>query len=215
MMKKRIVLGILVVIFEMTVVGCYDISTGSGNTTNNIPAPTGLNAISLSASSIKLSWSYVIGAASYIVYRDSASGYQIIKAGLQETNYTDTGLDKNTTYTYKIAAQNGNIIGTQSSTISVRTGNGVLKSDMTPQQMLECTSGSISITEGQWNTLKTMVIWVVESEWGASDSMKKGGSYTLSAYEKYLKVYYSKIVTTGNGIYQSTSQCSIDYRYYR
>ncbi|MDR1870187.1 MAG: fibronectin type III domain-containing protein [Treponema sp.] len=200
MANKKFLLGILVMalVFGMTVVGCDD---DTDENITSIPAPTGLNAVSLSTSSIRLSWNYVSRADSYIVYR----GNQIIKAGLQETNYIDTGLVLNTTYTYKVAGQKGNTVGTQSSPVSVKTGDGALKRGMTPQEMLECTSGSLGLTQGQWESLKNIANWVVEYSYSYGVTIK---IWNLYAYPDYLELNYYD----GGG--RSSGKMTA-YRYYR
>jgi len=65
--------------------------------------PTGLKVVSHSYSSNKLSWTAVMGADSYVVYRSTAkySGYKKI-ATLTSASYINTGLTTGTMYYYKI-----------------------------------------------------------------------------------------------------------------
>ncbi len=85
-------------------------TNSSGGASGNIPGvPTGLNASGETENTITLSWNSVSGAASYILYRsesESGSYSQINEAPL--TVYTDTNLDAETTYYYKVAAKNSN-----------------------------------------------------------------------------------------------------------
>ena len=192
MAKKKFFLGVLVItlVFGILVVGCNDGSSSSGSNSNSnnsssISGPTGLTASSLSPSRIKLNWNYVSGASTYIVFRESDTGFNIVKSGLSETNFIDIDLNKDTTYKYKVAGQNGNIIGTHSEIVSVKTGDGVLKSDMTPQEMLECSSGSMSITWEQWQLLQSIVNWIkVEGT-----DLSSNASFTIYAYENNIEVY--------------------------
>jgi fibronectin type 3 domain-containing protein len=69
-------------------------------------APTGLTAAPGDAQAA-LSWSAVSGAASYNVYRGTASGAEaLLQSGVTGTTFTDTGLTNGTTYYYKVSAVN-------------------------------------------------------------------------------------------------------------
>lgn len=83
--------------------------TGSGgSTTANAPgAPDNLTATALSSSQIYLDWDSVSNATSYYVYRATSSTGTYSKiATVTATYYTNTGLNDNTTYYYKIQAHN-------------------------------------------------------------------------------------------------------------
>ena len=70
------------------------------------PAPTGLTA-GAGNSQVTLAWTASAGAASYNVYRGTASGAESttpIATGITATTYTNTGLTNGTTYYYKVAA---------------------------------------------------------------------------------------------------------------
>jgi fibronectin type 3 domain-containing protein len=84
-----------------------------------VAAPQGLNAIALDSSSIHLSCLSVEGAESYNVYRTTlpAKAYRLIGQSM-----TDTGLEADTLYYYKVAGVNGDGPGDLSSAVSVRTG---------------------------------------------------------------------------------------------
>jgi fibronectin type 3 domain-containing protein len=72
-------------------------------------APQGLKADLVSASSIKLEWDAVDGVIEYKVYRsttDSDDAYTE-QASVTDTEWTDTGLNLDTIYYYKVAALNG------------------------------------------------------------------------------------------------------------
>jgi fibronectin type 3 domain-containing protein len=75
-----------------------------------LPAvPQSLRADPVSESSIKLEWDAVDGVTGYKVYRsltDSDYGYAE-RANVTDTTWTDTGLTVDTTYYYKIKAENG------------------------------------------------------------------------------------------------------------
>jgi hypothetical protein len=69
-------------------------------------APTGLTAAP-GDSQVTLSWTAASGAASYNVYRSTASGAEtLLQSGVAGTTFTDTGLTNGTTYYYKVSAVN-------------------------------------------------------------------------------------------------------------
>jgi fibronectin type 3 domain-containing protein len=69
-------------------------------------APGGLTAAPADAK-VTLSWNAAAGAASYKVYRGTASGAEtLVQSGVAGTTYTDTGVTNGTTYYYKVSAVN-------------------------------------------------------------------------------------------------------------
>ena len=87
-----------------------------------ITVPTGLTGEALSSSAIELTWNSVAGADEYKVFRSlSMSGtYEEIAIVIQ-TDFTDTGLDANTTYYYKVSAKGPSGESEQTDPISVTT----------------------------------------------------------------------------------------------
>lgn len=93
-----------------------------GSVTVNAPVPdppdkpTGLSAVGISTTQIKLTWDSSAGATSYKVQRggttiDSVSG----------TEFTDSGLQSNTSYSYKVIATNSDGDSDPSSSVSAKT----------------------------------------------------------------------------------------------
>jgi|GEM_PF-696117 len=76
--------------------------------------PTGLAAGSATASSLSLTWTAVVGATGYDIYRSTTSGGTYTRIGSEPTVssgsttlYSDTGLTASTTYYYKITSLSG------------------------------------------------------------------------------------------------------------
>jgi fibronectin type 3 domain-containing protein len=68
-------------------------------------APTGVTAVPISSSSIKLSWTAFSGAGYYIVYRSTSANGNYERVGTASvTSYTDKGLSLDTAYYYKVSA---------------------------------------------------------------------------------------------------------------
>ena len=75
----------------------------------NLPKVTGLKASSVTTSSVKLSWSKVSGATSYVIYR-STNGKTWTKVKIVTgTSYTVTGLSSGTAYQFKVVAYGSKI----------------------------------------------------------------------------------------------------------
>lgn len=93
--------------------------TGGGATT--LPAPSGLVASGITASSVTLNWPAVSGAASYNVYRNgSKTNAQAVTA----TVYTDSGLSAATQYSWTVRAVDTNGVEGAASTALVATTTG-------------------------------------------------------------------------------------------
>jgi len=86
--------------------------------------PSGLKVTGTTPSSIAISWSPVTGATGYKVWRSSSpsTGYTVVKTVSSSTTYTDTGLNANTLYYYKVSAYSSAGDSNQSSYVSAKTG---------------------------------------------------------------------------------------------
>jgi fibronectin type 3 domain-containing protein len=76
-------------------------------TTHAMPPaqPQGLSATALSSSSIKISWTTVVKAASYKIYRSGTADGDYADIGSSDTtNYTDMDLNATTAYYYRVSA---------------------------------------------------------------------------------------------------------------
>ncbi|MBB6678892.1 fibronectin type III domain-containing protein [Cohnella lubricantis] len=94
-------------------------------TVAGVPAanPSTLRSDAQTGSAISLSWDPVEGAASYNIYRSTASGsgYAFV-ANSASTSFTDTGLSSDTSYYYRIAFLYGGLTESQwSAELSART----------------------------------------------------------------------------------------------
>ena len=87
-----------------------------------ITVPTGLTGTALSSSAIEISWNSVAGADEYKVFRSlSLSGTYTEIVIVAQTDFTDTGLDANTTYYYKVSAKGPSGESEQTDPVSVTT----------------------------------------------------------------------------------------------
>jgi fibronectin type 3 domain-containing protein len=98
-------------------------SSGPGGSAPS--APTGVNATAASSSSITVTWNTVSNATGYTIYRSgSASGNYSQVGTSSTTSYTNTGLQSDTTYYYKVSATNANGTSSQSAYTSAKTQGG-------------------------------------------------------------------------------------------
>ena len=110
----------------------------SGSSSQKPAVPTGVAAVAQSAGSITISWNSVSDVTGYKVYRDSSNGgnFTNLVSGstpLTATSFTDTGLQANTDYFYKVSAVNSaGEEGDKSAFVTAKTGSsGVADVDFT------------------------------------------------------------------------------------
>src|SRR5215207_3122965 len=109
----------LAVLVAVSLAGCGDDNNSPPATP---PAPTGLTAtVAQDGSSIAVSWSTVTGATSYTLERADAAApgsFTAVGGSLTATNYTDAAITLGASYSYRVAAVNGNGSGSFSSTVN-------------------------------------------------------------------------------------------------
>jgi fibronectin type 3 domain-containing protein len=85
-------------------------------------APSQVVVTALSSSGITISWSPVVGATSFVIYRAASGSGQYAQIGTSTIDsYADTGLEADATYYYKVAASNASGAGEQSDAASATT----------------------------------------------------------------------------------------------
>jgi hyaluronate lyase len=111
-----------------------------------LSAPTDLQAMALSSSSIGLTWSAVPGASSYRVYRSAAgaSDYEWISpAGLSALSYVDEGLSNGSSYDYLTVAVYGGAVSPVSGIVTATTEAGSEPEPETPAVTLTATASAV------------------------------------------------------------------------
>ncbi|MCH3963530.1 MAG: fibronectin type III domain-containing protein [Clostridium sp.] len=190
-------------------------SSGVSATTNNetpTPAlpgvPTGLQALGLNESSIKLNWDVVSGADSYNIYRSDSEAGEYSKVGSASgTSYENTGLESGKTYYYKITAVNGAGESEKSASASAATHNETptpaLPGVPTGLQASGLDESSIRLS---WNNVSGADSYnIYRSETEAGEYSKVGSTSGTSYEDTGLesgKTYYYK-VTAVNGAGES------------
>jgi hypothetical protein len=86
-------------------------------------APSGLAAVTASATAIDLSWNASAGATGYTVKRSATSGgpYTEIASGIDDTSFRDEGLSSGSTYYYVVNATAGSGVSPDSAEVPART----------------------------------------------------------------------------------------------
>ncbi|MFD1955481.1 endo-1,4-beta-xylanase, partial [Paenibacillus thailandensis] len=88
--------------------------------------PTGLTAETVNASTVKLSWNAVEGAAGYNVYRSGSTNGEYVKANsavVTSTQFSNTGLAAGTAYSFKVTAVNESGESVMSAAVSAKTNS--------------------------------------------------------------------------------------------
>jgi alpha-tubulin suppressor-like RCC1 family protein len=110
--RKGFIFVVLLAILGLVIAGCQGLLGGiggGGQTTGTIPpSPTTPTVGSPTSSSLVVSWSSVSEATSYNVYRSTSDSgtYSLVASEVTATSHTDSGLDSNTYYYYKVSAVN-------------------------------------------------------------------------------------------------------------
>jgi len=143
-------------------------------------APTGLTKTAATSNSISLSWNTVTGATGYYIYRSTSStGPFTTPVGTLTTNttsYTDTSPTANTTYYYKVAANNTNGTGDQSTYVSIVTMLAI------PTGLTTMPGSSTSITLS-WNAVTGATeYYIYRSTEDSNYSKLDTGSLTTTSY---------------------------------
>ena len=125
---KKILHILLISCISLSIISCgkksSTSSTISTDNTNTLSAPSDLTATG-AAGQVTLDWTAVIGASSYTVYWDNATGVSSSSTtitSISTDNYTHSSLDNGTTYYYKVAAvDSSGTTGSLSSEVNATT----------------------------------------------------------------------------------------------
>jgi len=182
-------------------------SVPTGSPSGALPAaPTSVNAIAQSSSSISLTWTAPpSNAARYHIYRGTSSNVSAssqIAAGVIGTSYTDTNLNPNTPYYYWVAGVNsGNYAGDKSSSPASATtlpsgGGGGGINPPTGLYITATTSNSVSLS---WNSVSG----------AAGYAIYRGTSSNVS-----FSNYIDAVMGSGNTTYTDTTVSPNSVYYY-
>ena len=140
----------------LAIVACED-SSGPSFT-----APTGVTVTALSPSSVRVTFSAVGGATSYVVERAAGTGAFAEAGTTQTTTFNDSGLLPSTSYRYRVAAVKGNDrtgFSTEAAVTTQAPGTVVINADITSNRTLFADtvytlSGFIHVANGATLTIE-------------------------------------------------------------
>ena len=184
----------------------------NGNTSNAsaydsartlLDTPTNVYASPVSSSSITVNWDGVSGATSYYVYYSTTyNGYFTYLGSSYTTSYTADYLSSNTTYYFKVNAQNNNNHSDDSWTTNTTT----LLSTPTNVSASQASSSSITVS---WNSVSGATDYSVYYSLDNSYFNYYGGtsstSYTVNGLAENTTYYFRVSASNNNGNYSNTS----------
>jgi hypothetical protein len=146
----------LALLIPLTMAACDDSSGPS------ISPPTGVTVTALSPSSVRVTFTAVSGASSYIVERATGTGTFVQAGTTATTTFNDTGLLPGTQYRYRVAALKGNDQSSFSPEVAGSTqapGTVVISADITSNRTLFADtiytlSGFIHVANGATLTIE-------------------------------------------------------------
>jgi fibronectin type 3 domain-containing protein len=145
--KRFLVFGLPAALLALglALAGCESPTGGERGGGGKPATPTGVKATVQSSTKISVSWDSVSKASDYSIYRAASSGgsYSYISS-TGSSPYTDTELSPNTTYYYKVSANNDYGESAQSSYASAKTS--------APGEDPPTGDLSTSWTQGQWES---------------------------------------------------------------
>ncbi|MGZ8468234.1 MAG: fibronectin type III domain-containing protein [Gemmatirosa sp.] len=140
---------------------------GGGTTPPPPPAalgvPTGVQGTATSSSAVRVTWTAVTGATSYVVQRTPPTG-AVVRTGATATSLDDGGLQPATSYQYQVAAVRGADTSAYSATLAVTTrslgaAQAVLRGDIAASRTLSAEttyvlSGFVKVRGGATLTIQ-------------------------------------------------------------
>ncbi len=162
-------------------------SNAATATPKNLPgSPSGLRVTKITGDTVSLAWSAVNETGvTYKVQRDGAD----VKTGLTVTNYTDTGLDNNTEYTYTVTAVTTDGESGDSNEVTATTfGDGSKQQQAFAKRFRQIdvnADGLLSFDEYLAGHGGVLAWVVVDHRFGYSD-LDGSGDLTLEEYAKAL-----------------------------
>jgi fibronectin type 3 domain-containing protein len=149
---------------SLTVMSAYTAMAG-GASSPDVPVPAGLAASAMSADTVGVSWHDTPGTLYYVYRSGSAGGTYTFAGTAQGGAYTDSGLDGNTWYYYKVRAYAGGKFSEYTNYVSAET-------TMPPPQGVTAETFSTSAIKISWQNVTLATSYEVYR------SETENGSYT-------------------------------------
>jgi len=169
-------------------------------------APLGVTAIANSVDDITVGWGFVMGATGYYIFRStSTAGIYTLIGYSMATSYTDNSLSPGTTYYYRVAAYDGENIGSQSGFASATTKPN------TPTGVTATANSTSSITVS-WRSVTGATMYYIYRSATADGTYTQVGTSATTLYintglSPGTRYYYRVAAYNGGGI---SSQSGFD-----
>jgi fibronectin type 3 domain-containing protein len=166
----------------------------AGRSGTPLAPPGNLQATTLSADSIRISWDAPLNGVSYRVYRSDTSGGEYAPVGTSSTTtYTNTGLSDGTTYYYKVSTVKGSAESALSASVVFATTQIGTSATITlvVQTDAVISTQSASIPRGQSRVFQVMGDYT-SYQWylnGGAISEATAASYTLNTASMKMGIY--------------------------
>ncbi|EHQ91191.1 cell wall-binding repeat-containing protein [Desulfosporosinus youngiae] len=181
---------------------------------DSLSAPTGLTATAESSSEIYLDWDSVSNATSYYVYRSTTSSGTYSKIGTATSSrYTDSDLESDTTYYYKVKTVRNSKTSEYSSKDYAKTLDSDEDDSLSAPTDLRASAESSSEIYLDWDSVSNATSYYVYRSTTSSGTYSKIGTATSSKYtDSDLKsdtTYYYKVKAVRNS--KTSEYSSRDY----
>ncbi|AET70644.1 cell wall-binding protein [Desulfosporosinus orientis DSM 765] len=161
----------------------YAKTKDADDTEEALPAPEGLSAEAESSDEIYLDWDSVDDAASYYVYRATSSSGSYDKiATTTSSKYTDTDLEPDTKYYYKVKAVNGSDKSAYSEIVHATTEESDDNDNLSAPEDLSATAKSSGEIYLDWDSVDDATSYYIYSSTSYSGSYNKIATTTSSSY---------------------------------
>jgi hypothetical protein len=160
------------------------------------------------ATSITISWNTVSGAVEYYIYRSSSESGEYDKltttpAVITGTSYTDTGLNSNTRYYYKVAAKNAGNESRRSSAVSavtIQPGSPSVNAVVVPLEDAEMQEPEpLILTKGQSAVIRVQGQWASYRWYVNGSQVATTSTYTFTTAAREPGVWTVMVVVTDAG----------------
>ena len=160
-----------------------------------LSAPTGVNAVAQSHNKIKVTWNAVTNAKKYEVYRNNS----LVKT-VTTTSFTDSGLESDTEYCYKVKAVKDNVKSQYSSQDCATTPNNESISELSSSMNIYPNPVNDKLYIETEIEVEEVVVYDVYGRQQVNETTRQQGSLTIDITNLNSGVYFVKIATDNGNV---------------